>query len=155
MLKLNNDPEHNIAVVISEAYLYFDQSLILAELAACQAILESRLTGNNPSELAVKYNNLFGIKGIGTNGSTILVTHEYDGQEMIEVHQQFASNLTLQDSFAQYAKLLHLPRYQNLWTARTFKEAALMIKEDGYATDPAYSQDLYKIFQEYIQNENN
>jgi flagellum-specific peptidoglycan hydrolase FlgJ len=154
MIQLTNDPDYNIQLVIDEAHKYFDSNPVIADLAAAQAILESRLTGSNPSQLAVKYNNLFGIKGIGTDGRTPpVITHEYYDGEMHEVHVTFAANNTLEDSFAQYALLLGLPRYVDVWACTSFAEAANAIKEDGYATDPAYPNKLIQIYNEYI-NEN-
>jgi flagellum-specific peptidoglycan hydrolase FlgJ len=152
MSVLTDDPDHNIDLVCDLANECFPDNQILADLTATQAILESRLT-YTPSLLATKYNNLFGIKGEGTGipRSVSLSTHEFYGGHMHVVPQPFANNATLEDSFAQHKKLFDLPRYRNLYSAKTFEEAAHLIHQDGYATDPAYPKLLIDIYNEYVK----
>jgi flagellum-specific peptidoglycan hydrolase FlgJ len=150
MIQLTDNPQENIAQVLDAAHRCYPNQPILADLTAAQAILESRLL-THPSLLARKYNNLFGIKGEGTDGSVSLITHEYHQGEMYEVPQNFASNLTLDDSINQHKNLLSKPRYQNLASAKDLPEAARMIQEDGYATDPSYASMLISIYNRYIK----
>lgn len=151
MIILTSDPKSNIDLIKQASRQSFVDYPVLADLTAAQAILESNLTGT-PSQLAKQYNNLFGIKGEGTAGSVQMITHEFYNGSMHEVSQAFAVNNTLEDSFDQHRKLFEdLQRYQNLFNARDFNEAAQMIYKDGYATDLHYSQELIDIYNEYLK----
>lgn len=157
MSTLTDDKDKNIKIVMNAAKTCYPNNKILAQLMAAQAILESRLLGV-PSELAKKYNNLFGIKGFGTAGYVILKTTEYthNGEEI--VNARFASNKSIEDSFEQRKNLIdngttdNPNRYKNLYNATTFEQAANMIRLDGYATSPTYSQDLIEIYNKYLKD---
>jgi lysozyme len=152
MTLLTSDSKTNIDIVKKASRECFPDNDILADLTAAQAILESRLNGN-PSELALKYCNLFGIKGEGTHQpqrSIGLMTHEYYGGAMHAVQQPFAWNDSVEDSFEQHKHLFELRRYANLATATTFEDAARMIREDGYATDPNYPDELIETRNRYL-----
>lgn len=138
----------NILAIKQAAQACYPTNVVLQEITVCQAILESNLQGK-PSELALKYNNLFGIKGEGTDGSIGLLTHEYQGGKWIDVVQLFAYNHNLEDSVKQHARLLALPRYENVGKSSSFAEAAHNIKQDGYATDPTYPAKLIEIYDKY------
>lgn len=150
-MNLTLDPIKNIQTVKDASNTCYPNNPILADLTACQAILESNLLGH-PSALAFHYNNLFGIKGAGTHGSIILPTKEYINDHTITVKAAFAFNDTVEDSFNQHMRLLTQQRYINLQTATSFEEAANMIREDGYATDPSYSQSLIDLHNKYFIN---
>lgn len=154
------DSDSNIDLIIDLASKCFPDNQVLADLTAVQAILESGLRDAPPSQLAWKYNNLFGIKGLGTgkviNGKLqnriSLPTHEYSpANGWVEVDQGFAVNATIEDSLEQHKQLLNRPRYLSVLQAKTFVEAATQIRQDGYATDPHYSQLLIDIYNEYIE----
>lgn len=147
---LTDSSSQNIEAVRQAAAEVWSDNSIMADLCLAQAILESNLTGK-PSELARHYNNLFGIKAMGTNGYINMPTHEYQDGKMIEVDQNFAWNDTLEDSIRQYRKVLELPRYQRVLAATTFEQAANEVRQCGYATDPAYSKSLIAIYNEYIE----
>lgn len=144
------DSNYNIKTVIAESRSLFKYNKVIADLAASQAILESNLYGR-PSKLAYYDNNLFGIKGEGTAGSTWYQTRECF-KKCINVDAKFAKNSTLKDSFKQYADVIERNRYYNLWNAKTFEEAARLIKKDGYATDPTYSKQLIQVYNKYVKN---
>lgn len=155
MSSLSNDSKMNLALVKKLSLASFADYPILGQLTFCQAILESHLSGQ-PSQLAMKYNNLFGIKTKeggqgGTKGSILLQTTEYAGDGESQVMQRFDWNSNIEDSIEQHKNLLEgLSRYQNLKTATTFEEAAVMIREDGYATDPMYSNMLIQLYKQYF-----
>lgn len=153
-LELNDDPQSNIKLIYSLAKLNFMDYPLVARLAAAQAINESNLV-SKPSQLASLYNNLFGIKGQGTDGSVDLMTTEYINGTSRRVLQEFACNLSLSDSFNQYRSLLmsgtrdNPMRYSNLFKAETFYDVVTLLVKDGYATDPSYAHNLLEIDHKY------
>ena len=62
MTELSNNNKENIILVKKLAKEAYPKNKIMEDLTVCQAILESGLRGKAPSGLALKYNNLFGIK---------------------------------------------------------------------------------------------
>lgn len=151
------DFQGNINLVIALSNSTYIGQPILAQLTAAQAILESGLS-HVPSILALKYNNLFGIKGLGTglvvDGTKILqVTLQspevYHGVVQ-EVDSRFAVNSSVEDSLLTHKAVLSLSRYADLNTATSFEEIAQFVYEDGYATDPQYTQKLIEVYNEYI-----
>ena len=150
MTVLTLDKDTNIILLKTLVYNIMGHNL-LADLTVVQGILEGALNREPPSELALKYNNLFGIKGIGTAGYILLPTHEYTHDGWIEVDQRFARNLCIEDSIRQHQSLLELPRYADLNGATTFEEIAGCVREDGYATDPQYTQELIDVYDEYVR----
>lgn len=145
---LTDIPAKNIELVKIVSRATFSNQ-VLADLAVAQAILESNLYGK-PSSLARQYNNLFGIKGEGTNGSADCGTKEHVNGKVVKTSAKFAVNRTLGDSFVQYKKVLDLPRYKAVREAKTFEEAAIAVKRAGYATDVNYTKKLIDIYKVYI-----
>jgi hypothetical protein len=119
---------------------------ILASLIIAQAILES---GWGESELTKQANNLFGIKRWGYPDFVTMPTTEYrNGQAVIE-QAEFRKYPTWDYSIADHtAFLLQNDRYKNLVGVTDYKEACLLIQQDGYATDPSYSNSLIQIIEE-------
>lgn len=153
MTNLTTDAKNNLIVVkgiIKEALLY---NTILADVCFAQAILESGLTKSPPAKLALEDNNLFGIKGYGLHGKFAeRIGHEYiHGKWLTFVHEKWAKNDSIEESVEQWKQLMNLPRYHNLHNVGSFEEAAKMLVEDGYATDPKYSNKLIKIYEEVIK----
>lgn len=154
MTLLSNDANENIELMKK---LCLDGT-IFGELTFCQAVLEGGLRNSPPSELALKYCNLFGMKpgfirtGTATPGVVELPTNEYvHNVGMVKVNQPFLSNLSVEDSVAQHKHLLTgLSLYDNLFNAKTFNEAAETLLADGYATDIAYSKNLIQIHDHYL-----
>lgn len=151
MTRLTTDSKTNIELVKKIALEQYPDNQNLAMLTAAQAILESRLNGV-PSQLALEDNNLFGIKGSGTDGSQEFWTHEEVDGKMIEVRQNFAVNKSVEDSFAQHRRVLGLPRYENLTQkGLSFQSLAYRIRQDGYATDSSYTQELIDVYNKYLK----
>lgn len=123
-----------------------------ARIAAAQAVLESRLNGS-PSKLAVNDNNLFGIKGKGTAGSANYKTAEYTKTGgKYYIHDNFAKNTTLEDSFNQHKNLMNrLPRYHGILQAQSVQDAASALGHSGYATDPQYGNQVLSTYNRYIK----
>lgn len=157
-----NNYRQNIQTVKESIQNYYKDrpnTQVIQDLTLAQAILEAGLRSDRPSSLALKYNNLFGIKGEGSGmelegifkNTVLLPTHEYYNGRMHEVDQKFAVNGDLESSIEQHDKLLHRPRYQKVIEAQTFDEAAQRIYEAGYAADNKYPQKLISIYRAYIK----
>lgn len=150
-LNLRPDVNNRLNQIIQAAKNTWGENSTMAQLAASQATLESRLLGK-PSSLATKHNNLFGIKGSGTADSVTMTTQEFINGRAQTLPQRFAKNKTLADSFVQHKQLLSNPRYQNVLQASSFEEAAKAVKAAGYATDPHYSTSLINIYNKYLKD---
>ncbi len=159
----STDTKHNIDLVIKLSNELYPRLPLYAALSAVQAILEAGLRNAPPSKLALKYNNLFGIKGQGTGKiidgkmqtKALMLTHEYyPGQGMIEVHDSFAVNACVEDSLKQHFLLLERPRYLKLNEAKTFEEIAQAVYDAHYATDNRYPQKLISLYKVYIKSRN-
>lgn len=135
---------------ITGANSVYGKDTPMADIAAAQAILESRLSGK-PSKLASDYNNYFGIKGKGTAGSASMGTQEYIAGKMRGTKAAFAANKTAQDSFLQHKNLMNNPRYANVLASKTPEEAAVALQRAGYATDPNYAKSLIHVLNTYVR----
>lgn len=158
MSSLSIDNSLNIKLIQKLATQAYQGNKVLADLTTAQAILESNLLGKVPSQLAFKYNNLFGIKGKGTKGSVNLPTTEHIQGKDVRILAPFAWNSTVEDSIEQRKKLFQNGtsdkpnRYFKVLSAQTFEEAAHAVREAGYATDPTYPQQLIKIYNTYLKD---
>ena len=124
-----------------------------AALQAAQGILE---TGWGQYVPVDKYNNqlsnnLFGIKGSGTNGSVISNTWEVYNGLVYRVDANFRAYHTVEESWDDHKRiLLDLSRYQIFRDVMyDSTQAAWAIKRAGYATDPDYSIKLMNIIETY------
>ena len=123
------------------------KSGILASLTASQALLESN-KGN--SGLAVKGNNLFGIKGSYNGQSVKMETTEYYGGKPFKVMADFRKYPSWAESSEDNSALFNrLDRYKNLRGEHDWKKATKYVKEDGYATAPDYTSTLQSVIQRY------
>lgn len=131
----------------ADAAIVFPDNQVLQDLCIVQGCLESGLP-NNPSDLATKYKNLFGIKKAGTAGLTTLSTTEYINGRKILTKASFGMNLSYIDSVKQYKQILDLDRYEDVRNASNFEEAAKAIVDCGYCTDPTYTGKLLQLYNE-------
>jgi len=137
----------------NSAQRVYPDNPIMQRVAISQAILESGLLGT-PSQLASKYNNLFGIKAgktaPGTGGSVNMGTTEYEGGAPVSTSSGFAVNNNIDDSFNQHKALMNrASRYAPVVNAQDPNEAFMALQQAGYATDPAYAR---KLAQVYVKN---
>lgn len=157
MSTLSNNNALNIKLVEKLAIQVYKGNKVLADLTTAQAILESNLLGQKPSQLAFKYNNLFGIKGQGTKGNVLLPTEEVINGQKVTVQATFAWNNSVEDSIAQRQNLFEHgttgdpTRYFKVLSATTFEQAAEAVYQAGYCTDPTYSSQLIKIYNQYLK----
>ena len=112
------------------------------ELVAAQMILES--AGGTALSGA---NNFFGMKATASESSTAKQTTEFrDGVERAEV-ANFKNYNSPQESVNDLVSKWYkdYPGYQGVNNANSLEEAAMMLQQQGYATDPEYAQKLIQI----------
>ena len=116
---------------------------IFPEVLLAQAIIESAKNGKMPgTQLARQYNNYFGIKaGKNYKGATVnMKTGEFTpaGNYYTE-GALFRAYDNVQDSFADYVRVLKNKRYDKARQATTVAAQAAAIKAAGYSTAPNYA----------------
>ncbi len=133
-----------------ESYLKTGMS---AALQTAQAILETGWGQYIPVD---KYNgtfsnNLFGIKGSGSNGSVIVNTWEVYNGVSFRCDDYFRAYDTPDESWVDHKKLLlELERYQGFRDVMyDYTLGAFAIRRAGYATDPDYPIKLIYIINHY------
>ncbi|MGE0199752.1 MAG: glucosaminidase domain-containing protein [Candidatus Melainabacteria bacterium] len=149
--ELSDDKATRIQQVVEAAKRTYPDNPVMAKLAATQALLESGIHQDSPSSLAKDDKNLFGIKAEGTAGWVSLPTEEQDASgNAYTVQAEFGKNATVEDSFKQHKEILSLDRYQPVWQAGTFEEAAARVREAGYATDVSYTDKLIAVYNDNL-----
>lgn len=120
---------------------------ILCSLSGAQAIIESNW-GN--SGLAVKGNNLFGIKGTYEGQSVTMPTKEFVNGQYITVNAAFRKYPSWGESIADHSAMFNrMSRYSNLRGLTDYKKACQRVQEDGYATAPQYGKTLKDTIETY------
>ncbi len=124
---------------------------ILASLTIAQAILESNW-GRSSLSVAPNY-NLFGIKGSYNGQSCIFPTSECYNGKWVQINANFRKYPSWAESIADHSNLfLTMNRYANLRGCTDYKLACRYVREDGYATDPAYTNKLINLIETYNLN---
>lgn len=129
-----------------------EQTGILPSVTIAQAILESNF---GESELAVKANNLFGVKGSYHGNSIKLPTKEYKNNKIYTTEDEFRAYPDWASALLDHANLFlegtswNKNQYQAVLAATNFKEAAHALKENDYSTDPKYPEKLIAIIEQY------
>lgn len=114
-------------------------SMILA-----QAALES---GYGESQLAIKYNNLFGMKATDGKGVSLETDEIIDGKRQTQ-QEVFAVYKDLDHTFDAYGKLLGTAsRYEKVTQAASLDEALAALDEAGYSTNPHYGDLLRQLIE--------
>ncbi|SFJ83467.1 N-acetylmuramoyl-L-alanine amidase [Thermoflavimicrobium dichotomicum] len=120
---------------------------VLASVTLAQAVLESDW---GTSELAVKANNLFGIKASNWNGETYDVfTKEYEGGKVVVIKDTFRKYSSWEESVIDHGKFLQKPLYRKVVGEQDYKKACIALEEGGYSTDPNYAEKLINIIERY------
>lgn len=141
------DPATFIATIAPLAVSDMQRTRVPASLTIAQAALESSW---GSSGLAVKANNLFGIKGTGPAGSVTLPTTEYVNGRAITVNAAFRAYHDFGESIADHSSLLvngvswNRGLYSGVLGADG-RAAARAIAAAGYATDPKYEELLIQL----------
>ena len=125
---------------------------VYASIIIGQAVLESNF---GQSQLASKYNNLFGVKAYGDQNKVTLDTKEFVNEEGITIQGDFVVYDSWEDSMLAHSKLFvngvtwNEALYHKVLAAKDYKEAANEIQNAGYATDPDYAKKLIQVINEY------
>ena len=120
---------------------------IPAAVTIAQAIDES---GWGQSALAIRDNNLFGIKGTGPAGSDVLPTQEFENGQWVTVSAAFRVYHNVAESIADHGELLATgPSYQQAMADRHLPDAFATDLTGVYATDPQYGSNLIAIMRLY------
>ena len=115
------------------------------ECVAAQWALESAWGTHTSGE-----NNYFGVKATGGESYTSCTTWEvYDGKR-VEIVAKFKDYESLQDCIDDLVTKWYLDYkgYKGVNRASTKEECAELLRVEGYATDPQYSQKLIGIMQD-------
>lgn len=144
----NNEFIEKIGLMAREDML---KTKILASLTIAQAILESNW---GKSSLSVEpNNNLFGIKGEYKGNYVTLPTQEYENGRWITINAKFRKYPSWRESIADHSDLFNrLDRYKNLRGCTDYRLACRYVREDGYATDPSYTNKLINLIETYNLN---
>lgn len=124
---------------------------IPASLTIAQAILESNW---GRSELTVRANNLFGIKGVGPRGSVTMESREFVQGRWVTVTTAFRAYHSWEESIRDHSDLLlngtrsNPTRYHGVIGA-DYRTASYEVWRGGYATDPAYPEKLIQLIEQY------
>lgn len=125
---------------------------LLPSITIAQACLESDY---GKSDLAQKYNNLFGVKGTNPNTSAVLTTKEFEKGKWVVVKARFQIYDSYEASIRAHARLFqkgtswNRQQYRHVLTAKEYKKQAHALVKDGYATDPNYANKLINLIEEY------
>ncbi|AIM25196.1 glycoside hydrolase family 73 protein [Melissococcus plutonius] len=125
---------------------------VLPSIIIGQAILESNF---GQSELAMNYNNLFGIKAYGEQKKVTLETQEYVNDVWITIQGDFRVYKSWEESMNDHVHLFvngvsWNPRlYKHVLLAKNYKEAAYALQKSGYATDPDYAEKIINVVETY------
>lgn len=164
MLKLINDPETDIKMLKEASKAQFPNHPIVASLTVAQALLESDLDDSNKNKkvslLALKYNNLFGIKWpqqadtrkvAAKFGKPIeLVTKEESKKgKIITIKDKFIWFNSIEDCLKYREYMLKWNRYKGVFKAESLKEAAEIMQKGGYATDSKYVNKLLNRYKQW------
>ena len=128
----------------------YKTSKVLPSLTIAQAVLES---GWGESELAVKANNLFGIKADSRWTGKIYNTEtkEYYNNSNIPtaINANFRSYDSWEGGVKDHSEFLQADRYSKVINAKDYKTACEEVYKAGYATDPNYTSKLIKLIEDY------
>ncbi|WKK68764.1 glycoside hydrolase family 73 protein [Brochothrix thermosphacta] len=132
--------------IFKQAQKLEDETSLSASITIAQAILESDW---GRSELALKSNNLFGIKGEHKGETIKMTTDEYEEGERITIVDNFKVYDSIADSVLDHAELLEGGTYSGLEKSKNYRESAYILQEGGYATDPKYAEKIIEIIEQY------
>jgi len=95
-------------------------------------------------------NNYFGIKGKGT----VKTTQEHYGNGYVTIKDEFKDFATPLDCIKDLVDKWYKDyrTYKGVNRAKTPEECAMLLKAEGYATDPYYSSKLISIMQREMNN---
>jgi flagellum-specific peptidoglycan hydrolase FlgJ len=125
---------------------------VFASVIIGQAILESNF---GQSQLAQKYNNLFGVKAYGDQKKVNLETKEYVNEKWITIKGDFVVYDSWKESMLAHSQLFvngvtwNPALYHKVLMAKDYQTAALEVQNAGYATDPTYAEKLIQVIEQH------
>ena len=120
---------------------------VLPSLTGAQAIIES---GWGQSALTTQGHNLFGIKGSYNGQSVTMPTYEYYGGRYVQINDAFRAYPSNYESIVDHGRFLkENSRYSNLIGQKDYQTVTRLIRQDGYATDPQYTNTLNRVIRQY------
>lgn len=122
---------------------------VLASISGAQAILESNW---GKSTLALKANNLFGIKGDYNGESLTVETKEFIDKAIKTVDATFRKYQSWAESITDHSAFFtstdwRRTNYAAVVGETDYKKAAAALSAAGYATDPDYPAKLIKLIE--------
>ena len=166
----NENGEINTSVVSNQKFIRvigklaredMKRSGILASVTIAQAILESNF---GRSLLGLEANNLFGMKAMCSGntwksdweGETYTKkTLEYLRGRYVTVSAQFRAYDSYEESIRDHSNYLRYamngssPRYKGVYKNKSYVNTITIIRNGGYATDPAYIGKICSIIRQY------
>ena len=118
---------------------------IPASVIIAQAGTESNWGRN---KLAVKYNNLFGVKASKGQPRVKMVTTEYLNGKKVHLKQYFRVYNSWDESIRKHTLIIingtadNPQRYYSNVRTKSYRRAVINLQKDGYATDPQYANKL-------------
>lgn len=144
-----SSPEAFVRSIWPHAQRTADELGVSPRALVAQAALETgwgrRLVGGDSRQVS---HNLFGIKASSRwNGARVSSgTHEFVGGVRVNQRADFRAYGSVQESFADYARLLRNDRYAGALAAgRDESRFASALQRAGYATDPRYAAKISAI----------
>lgn len=128
---------------------------VLPSVTIAQAILESNW---GTSGLASRYYNLFGVKANDSRNVTLATQEFVDGKYQtvkakFQVYGSWRESIIAHDKLLAQGTKWNANQYIDVISATNYIDAAKGLQQDGYATDPAYTQKLIAIIQKYNLNQ--
>ena len=153
LLKQNKDFIKKVAPVAQKV----DKGTkLLPSITIAQACLESNY---GQSDLAQKYNNLFGVKGTSKTTSAVMTTKEYTNGKWVtvkarfQIYDSYEASIRAHNRLFQEGTTWNKNQYKDVLNAKNYTEQAKALVTDGYATDPDYATKLTNLIEQFNLNQ--
>lgn len=129
---------------------------LLPSITIAQACLESNY---GQSDLAQKYNNLFGVKGTSNTTSAVMTTKEYTNGKWVtvkarfQIYDSYEASIRAHNRLFQEGTTWNKNQYKDVLNAKNYPEQAKALVTDGYATDPDYATKLINLIEQFNLNQ--
>ena len=129
---------------------------LLPSITIAQACLESNY---GQSDLAQKYNNLFGVKGTSKTTSAVMTTKEYTNGKWVtvkarfQIYDSYEASIRAHNRLFQEGTTWNKNQYKDVLNAKNYLEQAKALVTDGYATDPDYATKLTNLIEQFNLNQ--
>lgn len=131
--------------------VYGEEYPLMIPVSVTQAIHESGFARREGgSQLAIRHNNLFGIKARKGQESVNIPSWEHINGRAVLHTSPFAVFKDYEDCFRFHRKKMESDRYKSVLEAKTVREAFSELKRCGWATDTSYPSKLMIIYRAYL-----